>query len=223
MIELRNISKTYKTSKNIYFQALKDVNLKIETGDFIAIVGASGSGKSTLLNIIGLLDDYDSGDYILNEKNVNDMSEQEKANMRNSCIGFVLQDFGLISDQTVSYNVSLPQLFGNAPFKEIKKNVALALNRLGIEDQASKKANELSGGQKQRVAIARALVNSPKIILADEPTGQLDSKTGLQIMELLKELNNEGITIVVVTHDEKVSSFAKKVITVSDGKINTHR
>ena len=221
MIELKNISKTYEITKYNYFEALKNVNLKIEDGDFIAIVGASGSGKSTLLNIIGCIDSYDKGgEYYFDGRDVGKMGDSERAALRNSSIGFVLQDFALINDQTVAYNISLPMLFGKTPFREIKRKTADALARVGITDQAEKQANKLSGGQRQRVAIARALVNSPKLLLADEPTGQLDSKTGIQIMELLRELNRDGITVVVVTHDAKVASYAKKIITVSDGVIS---
>ena len=221
MIELKNINKTYEITKFNYFEALKRANLKIEDGDFIAIVGASGSGKSTLLNIIGCIDSYDrGGEYYFDGRDVGKMGDSEKAALRNSEIGFVLQDFALINDQTVAYNVSLPMLFGKTPFREIRRKTADALKRVGITDQAEKQANKLSGGQRQRVAIARAIVNSPKLLLADEPTGQLDSKTGVQIMELLSELNRDGITVVVVTHDSKVASYAKKIITVSDGVIS---
>jgi len=221
MIELKNINKTYEISKFNYFEALKRASLTIEDGDFIAIVGASGSGKSTLLNIIGCIDSYDKGgEYYFDGRDVGKMGDSEKAALRNTNIGFVLQDFALINDQSVAYNVSLPMLFGKTPFREIRRRTADALKRVGITDQAEKQANKLSGGQRQRVAIARAIVNSPKLLLADEPTGQLDSKTGVQIMELLRELNSDGITVVVVTHDAKVASYAKKIITVSDGVIS---
>lgn len=220
MIELKRISKTYEVSRYVYFEALKDVDLTIGDGEFVAVMGASGSGKSTLLNVIGCIDSYDDGgEYTVDGASVNSMSDAQKAKLRNSTFGFVLQDFALINSQTVAYNVMLPLLFSSVPNGEIRRRVARVLDKVGISDQAEKKANQLSGGQRQRVAIARAIVNSPRVILADEPTGQLDSKTGKQIMELLAELNREGITVIVVTHDKNVATFADRIITVADGQI----
>ena len=218
MIELQNISKIYPVGKNDFY-ALDDVSLTIEKGDFVSIRGASGSGKTTLLNIIGCLDKYEKGTYTLDGVDIGSLSDGKKSAIRNAKIGFVLQDFALIDSQSVLYNVMLPLLFSKVPYAQIRKKARAALALVGIEDQARKKANQLSGGQRQRVAIARAIVNDPEVILADEPTGQLDSKTGLQIMELLQELNAKGITVVVVTHDNNVAEFARTKIFVSDGKI----
>lgn len=218
MIELSNVSKIYKIGINNFY-ALNNLSLKINDGDFVAVTGASGSGKTTLLNIIGCLDTMSEGKYLLDGNDVTKMSDEKKAKLRNGKIGFVLQDFALIGKQTVKYNVMLPLLFSKVPNKELSDRTDMALEKVGIANQIFKKANQLSGGQKQRVAIARAIVNSPSIILADEPTGQLDSKTGIQIMEVLKSLNDDGITVIIVTHDANVASYAKRQIVLSDGKI----
>lgn len=218
MIELKDINKIYPVGKEKFY-ALHDVKLRIEAGEFVAICGASGSGKTTLLNIIGCLDNSSEGEYLLNGVNVAKMSDSRKSAVRNEEIGFVLQDFALIPDRTVLYNVMLPLLLGKTPYSKIRKMAVSALRQVGLADQIKKKVNQLSGGQKQRVAIARAIVNKPEIILADEPTGQLDSQTGIHIMELLKSLNQQGITVLVVTHDKNVASYAQRVITVSDGRI----
>ncbi len=218
MIELSNVSKIYKIGINNFY-ALNNLSLKINDGDFVAVTGASGSGKTTLLNIIGCLDTMSEGEYLLDRNDVTKMSDERKAKLRNGKIGFVLQDFALIGKQTVKYNVMLPLLFSKVPNKELSDRTDMALEKVGIANQIFKKANQLSGGQKQRVAIARAIVNSPSIILADEPTGQLDSKTGIQIMEVLKSLNDDGITVIIVTHDANVASYAKRQIVLSDGKI----
>ena len=220
MIELQNISKIYPVGKNDFY-ALDDVSLTVEKGEFVSIRGASGSGKTTLLNIIGCLDKYEKGGYTLDGVDIGKLSDRKKSAIRNSKIGFVLQDFALIDSQSVLYNVMLPLLFSKVPYVQIRKKAKAALELVGIADQARKKANQLSGGQRQRVAIARAIVNDPEVILADEPTGQLDSKTGLQIMELLRDLNAKGITVIVVTHDDKVADYADRKIFVSDGKIVT--
>ena len=173
--------------------------------------------------MIGCLDTFEAGQYLLNDTDVSRMRDKKRANLRNACIGFVLQDFALINTQTVLYNVMLPLLFSKCPYREIKKKALTALNSVHIHilDQAHKKVNQLSGGQRQRVAIARAIVNHPEIILADEPTGQLDSETSRQIMELLTELNQKGITVVVVTHDPIVAATASRKITVIDGRITS--
>ncbi len=220
MIQLKNICKTYRAGPN-QFQALHGIDLTIEKGEFVSICGPSGSGKTTLLNMIGCLDTFEAGQYLLNDTDVSKMRDKKRANLRNACIGFVLQDFALINAQTVLYNVMLPLLFSKCPYREIKKKALTALNSVHILDQAHKKVNQLSGGQRQRVAIARAIVNHPEIILADEPTGQLDSETSRQIMELLTELNQKGITVVVVTHDPIVAATASRKITVIDGRITS--
>ena len=218
MIKLANISKIYPVGKEKFY-ALNDVTLHIDKGEFVAICGASGSGKSTLLNIIGCLDTPSEGTYTLEGVDVATLSNEKQSQIRNEKVGFVLQDFALIESQTVLYNVMLPLLLSKTPYKLIRKKAMAALELVGVADQANKKANRLSGGQRQRVAIARAMVNDPAIILADEPTGQLDSKTGEQIMEILKSLNAQGITVLAVTHDEKVASYASRRIVLSDGKI----
>lgn len=222
MIKLDKINKIYKVGGEDFY-ALKNIDLEISSGDFIAICGASGSGKTTLLNIIGCLDDASSGTYFFEKDGVSfdviGLSNAEKATMRNERIGFVLQDFALINTQSVIYNVELPLLYSKVPYARIKDMALEALGKVGLKDHAKKNANQLSGGQRQRVAIARALVNNPSIILADEPTGQLDSATGLQIMGLLKDLNKQGVTVVVVTHDKNVAEMADRIIYMSDGEL----
>lgn len=216
MIELRNISKIYPVGEG-QFYALKDVCLTIREGEFVAIRGASGSGKTTLLNIIGCLDDPSEGTYMLNGKPVVNQKDREKSRLRNQEIGFVLQDFALINQETVYFNVMMPLLFSKMPYGKIRKAVRDALEMVGIGNQEKKLVNQLSGGQRQRVAIARAIVTNPRIILADEPTGQLDSETGKQILELLTELNRQGRTVIVVTHDDAVAACARRQIWVKDG------
>ena len=222
MIKLDKINKIYKVGGEDFY-ALKNIDLEISSGDFIAICGASGSGKTTLLNIIGCLDDASSGTYFFEKDGVSfdviGLSNAEKATMRNERIGFVLQDFALINTQSVIYNVELPLLYSKVPYARIKDMALEALGKVGLKDHAKKNANQLSGGQRQRVAIARALVNNPSIILADEPTGQLDSATGLQIIGLLKDLNKQGVTVVVVTHDKNVAEMADRIIYMSDGEL----
>ena len=216
MIELKGISKIYQMGEKEFY-ALKNVDLRIEKGDFVAVRGASGSGKTTLLNIIGCLDSYTEGTYLLEGQEIGQLNDARKAEIRNSRIGFVLQDFALINTETVYYNVALPLMFSKIPFGQIRKKVREALETVGLLNQEKKLANQLSGGQRQRVAIARALVNDPAVILADEPTGQLDSRTGRQIMELLTDLNRQGRTVVVVTHDAQVASFCPRQLWVKDG------
>ena len=212
------IRDSYSIGKNS-FHALKNISLRVEAGDFVSIEGKSGAGKSTLLNIIGCIDSFDSGDYILEGVKINELSESKLASVRNTEIGYVFQDFCLINHQTVLFNTMMPLFFGKMKYKDMKKMGMQALERVGIADQAHKKANQLSGGQRQRVAIARAIVNQPEVILADEPTGALDSSTSVQIMDLLKELNAEGTTVIVVTHDSFVSDYCKRHITIKDGCI----
>lgn len=216
MIELTDISKSYPVGKDKFY-ALKNTCLRVSSGEFIAIQGASGSGKTTLLNIIGCVDSFDQGQYRLNGIAVESLSDEKKAALRNQKIGFVLQDFALINDQSVLFNVMLPLLLGTRPYREIKKKAQKALEAVGVLDQQKKRVNQLSGGQRQRVAIARAIANEPEIILADEPTGQLDSETGKRIMELLKTLNEKGVTVIVVTHDHTVASYAGRILHVTDG------
>lgn len=218
MIQLNQVSKIYPVGDNKFY-ALNHVDLHINKGEFVSIQGASGSGKTTLLNIIGCVDKASEGTYLLDGEDVSKLSDSKTSAIRNSKIGFVLQDFALIDNQTVLYNVMLPLLFSKTPFKDVKEKALNALYTVGIVDQAKKKANQLSGGQRQRVAIARAIVNNPEILLADEPTGQLDSATSLQIMDLLKDLNQKGITVLVVTHDDRVAQYAQRIIRVSDGKL----
>ena len=222
MITLQNISKIYKTGKEDFY-ALRDVSLTVEKGDFLAIRGASGSGKTTLLNMIGCMDRCSEGTYLLEGKSVKLLSDEELSRIRNEKIGFVLQDFGLINQQTVLYNVMLPALFSKLSLGDARKKAMDALKQVGLSDQLKKRVNQLSGGQRQRVAIARAIIMNPSILLADEPTGQLDSETGKQIMDLLSALNEQGITIILVTHDAAVASYAKRVVTVADGKLITAR
>lgn len=218
MIKLRKLNKYYKVGKQ-KFHALKDVDLKIEDGEMVAIVGKSGAGKSTLMNIIGLVDTWDSGEYMLDGVQIRKNSDLKLAKLRNEKIGFVLQDFALIEDQSVLFNVSLPLILGKEKMRNIKPKAIHALEKVGLADQRSKKANQLSGGQKQRLAIARAIINEPSLILADEPTGALDSKTGVEIIELLAKQNAAGTTVVIITHDKTVSESCGRIIRIADGAL----
>lgn len=217
VLSLKNIGKIYNKGKSNACEALKNVNLEIKQGDLIAIIGESGSGKSTLLHILGCLDSPTSGEFFFGNDKVNFKNTLKLANYRSEKIGFVLQDFGLILGETALENVCVPLLFSKTPFSKMKKQARDSLNLLGIGKLANKRVNQLSGGQKQRVAIARALVNNADIILADEPTGALDSKTSSEIMDTLIELNGKGKTIIIVTHDQKIAALCKKVVTISDG------
>ena len=218
MIHLQDINKTYQGAQPLH--VLKGINLDIAEGEFVSIMGASGSGKSTLLNILGILDNYDSGIYELNGTPIWNLSERRAAEYRNKMIGFIFQSFNLISFKTAVENVELPLFYQGV---SRKKRHALALeylDKLGLLDWADHYPNELSGGQKQRVAIARALITKPQIILADEPTGALDSKTSVEVMQLLKKLNqDEGMTIVVVTHESGVANETNKIVHIKDGVI----
>ena len=218
MIHLRDINKTYQGAQPLH--VLKGINLDIAEGEFVSIMGASGSGKSTLLNILGILDNYDSGIYELNGTPIWNLSERRAAEYRNKMIGFIFQSFNLISFKTAVENVELP-LFYQGVSRRKRHALALEyLDRLGLLDWADHYPNELSGGQKQRVAIARALITKPQIILADEPTGALDSKTSVEVMQLLKKLNqDEGMTIVVVTHESGVANETNKIVHIKDGVI----
>ncbi len=217
MINLTNIHKTYKGAQPLH--VLKGINLHVNKGEFVAIMGASGSGKSTLLNVLGILDDYDEGEYTLAGTPIKNLSETKAADYRNRMIGFIFQSFNLISFKDAMENVALP-LFYQGVSRRKRNALALEyLEKVGLKDWAHHYPNELSGGQRQRVAIARALITHPQIILADEPTGALDSKTTVEVMELLKELHRQGMTIVLITHEHDVGAQAERLIHIVDGQI----
>ncbi|MCB9051496.1 MAG: ABC transporter ATP-binding protein [Lewinellaceae bacterium] len=220
MIRLRNIRKSYKTGYN-QLEVLKGIDLDIESGAFTSIMGSSGSGKSTLLNIIGILDEYDQGDYLLDGKMIKGLSQTEAAQYRNQFIGFVFQSFNLLPFKTAQENVALPLYYQKI---DRKKRQALALEYLdmvGLADWAEHLPNQLSGGQQQRVAIARALITQPKVILADEPTGALDSATSYDVMELFKKVNREGMTVIIVTHENDIAAMTHRIIRLRDGVIES--
>ena len=220
MIEIKNINKTYNKGKTNAFQALKDVSITIKDGEMVAIIGKSGAGKSTLMHIIGCIDDFEEGTYILNGEDISKIKEGKRSHIRNKDIGIVMQDFALVEDYSALENVMIPLFFSKEKSKKSKKERALeALERLGIAELAGKKVNKLSGGQKQRVAIARAIVNNPGILLADEPTGALDVKTSAEMLDVFKELNSQGITVIIITHDMEVAQACGRVIEISDGRI----
>lgn len=222
MMKLSNISKIYKTGK-LEVPVLHEINLEIEDGEFIAIMGPSGSGKSTLMNIIGFLDSPSSGDYELNGEKITTFHENELAGLRNKHIGFVFQQFFLLPRLNAQKNVEAPLVYADMKKKERVKRAEEMLAKVGLSDRMRHLPNELSGGQKQRVCIARALVNNPEIILADEPTGALDTKTGSQIMDLFTELNREGKTVIIVTHEEEIAAYANRIIFLRDGVITEDR
>lgn len=219
MIEVKNLKKVYNEGKRNAFQALTDVTFTIRDGEMVAIVGRSGAGKSTLLHIIGAIDHYEGGSCLVNGTELNDLNENQLARFRNSEIGIVMQDFALIEDYTVGENVELPLYFCKVKPAERKKRVAEALECVGISELIGKDVNKLSGGQKQRVAIARAIVNSPSYILADEPTGALDTKTGAEIVSLFKKLNEEGRTVIIITHDMQIAQQCPRQLVIEDGRI----
>lgn len=218
MIEINNISKVFRTSE-VETVALNHVNLDVKEGEFVAIMGPSGCGKSTLLNILGLLDNPTEGSYKLLGQEVADLKEKERTRVRKGKLGFVFQSFNLIDELNVAENVELPLTYLGVPSAERKQRVADILKRMNISHRAKHYPQQLSGGQQQRVAIARAVVSNPKIILADEPTGNLDSKNGQEVMELLTELNKEGTTIVMVTHSQRDAGYAGRIINLFDGQI----
>lgn len=222
MIKLINVSKVY-VNGSLKVPVLHDINLEIDDGEFVAIMGPSGSGKSTLMNIIGFLDKPTSGTYELNGTKIDSFHENELAKLRNQHVGFVFQQYFLFPRQSALKNVAAPLVYANVSWGKREQKAKEMLEKVGLEDRVNHLPNELSGGQKQRVAIARALVNDPEIILADEPTGALDTQTGKQIMDLFKRLNTEGKTIIVVTHEAEVAKYAERVIHLRDGKITEER
>ena len=217
ILELHNIYKTYIQGK-MEVPVLKDISLSVDEGEYVAIMGPSGSGKTTLMNIIGCLDSPTSGEYILEGKDISQSSDNKLSDVRLHSIGFVFQSFHLLPRQSAAENVALPLLYAGVPKKERRVRAVRALERVGLGDRVDFKPNQLSGGQCQRVAIARAIVNNPKILLADEPTGALDSQSGAQIMELFQTLNDEGVTVVMITHDLDVANHAKRVLHIRDGQ-----
>jgi putative ABC transport system ATP-binding protein len=218
LLQLKAVSKTY-TMGNTTVHALRAVDLGIQAGELVAIMGASGSGKSTLLNILGTLDRPDGGQYILDGQDVSALGDRALAQFRNRKIGFVFQAFNLLPRYSAARNVELPMLYGGVPRAERRKRAEAALDRVGLGDRMHHQPNELSGGQQQRVSIARALVQQPVLLLADEPTGALDSETTLQIMDLFCELHRAGMTIILVTHEPAVAEYAQRVLRVKDGRI----
>ncbi len=218
LIQIENLVKIYQLGK-VQVHALNGIDLQIERNEYVAIMGPSGSGKSTLMNIIGCLDVPTSGKYILNGQDVHNLTDDQLAHIRNKEIGFVFQTFNLLPRATALHNVELPLIYNGTPRSKRKEIAMQMLERVGLADRAYHRPNELSGGQRQRVAIARALVNNPSLILADEPTGNLDSKTGNEIMEIFHELNTAGNTIVLVTHEEHIARQCKRIIRLLDGRI----
>lgn len=219
LIETQNIYKIYKLGTEI-INALSGIDIKIKKGEFVSIVGKSGSGKSTLMHLIGLLDTPTKGKILLNDKDVSRLNQNELAFLRNKSIGFVFQSFNLLQRTSALDNIILPLKYSQVPKSEWESRALKMLEIVGLTDRKNNKPNELSGGQKQRVAVARALINDPDLILADEPTGNLDSKTGMEIIELFRKLNKSGKTIVIVTHDEELANVADRKIILKDGKIS---
>lgn len=218
ILELKDVSKTYLQGK-MEVPALRNVNFSMEEGDYTAIMGPSGSGKSTLMNIIGCLDKATSGKLLLDGVDIGTCSEDMMSDIRLEKVGFIFQNFQLLPYQTAQENVAMPLIYAKVPKAERLKRAKEALERVGLGDRIRFKPTQLSGGQKQRVAIARALINNPKIILADEPTGALDSASGEQLMELFKELNDEGVTVLMITHDRDIAEHAKKIVEIRDGRL----
>lgn len=220
ILQLEHIYKDYNQEKFVV-PVLKDVSFSVEEGEYVAIMGPSGSGKSTLMNIIGCLDTPTSGTYFLKGVDISGRSDSEMSKIRNKSIGFVFQNFNLIPKQSAVENVALPLLYSGVPRKERRERAKAALEKVGLEDRLEFKPTQLSGGQKQRVAIARAIVTKPDILLADEPTGALDTASGLQVMELFKQLNQEGMTVIMITHDPDIAAHAHRVMTIRDGILSS--
>ena len=220
MIEIKNLVKIYNKGKTNEFCALKGIDLSIEEGEMLAIIGKSGAGKSTLLHILAAIDSYDKGSYLVDGVSVGDLKEKERARFRNQKIGIVMQDYALIDEYTIEENVQIPLIFGKVKGNDVRREkIMTALENVGLAELAKKPVRQLSGGQKQRVAIARALVNNPTFLLADEPTGALDSKTSGEIMDVFEKLNQGGKTVIIVTHDMEVAARCGRVIEISDGEI----
>ena len=219
ILEIKHVYKDY-FSGNLVVPVLKDINLQVEEGEYLAIMGSSGSGKSTLMNIIGCLDKPTKGEFYLGGENILSLRENSLADVRLRMVGFVFQTFQLLPRQSAIENVALPLIYAGVSKKERLKRAAQALDKVGLSERMFFKPNQLSGGQKQRVAIARAIVNNPKILLADEPTGALDSKSSEQVMNLFGKLNEEGVTVIMITHDSHVASHAKRVVDIFDGEIS---
>jgi putative ABC transport system ATP-binding protein len=222
ILELKHIYKDYIQDK-LVVPVLKDINLSVEEGEYLAIMGPSGSGKTTMMNLIGCLDRPTKGEYFLEDKDVSKYKDRELSDVRLNSIGFVFQNFNLLPRQSALENVALPLSYAGVPPKERKEIAKKALERVGLGERLHFRPNQLSGGQKQRVSIARALVNKPKIVLADEPTGALDSKSGQAVMELFQQLNDEGVTIIMITHNEEIAEWAKRIIYIFDGEIVRER
>jgi len=218
VVDISKVNKIYQTGE-VPFHALTNVSLRVKQGEFLAVVGASGSGKSTLMNIIGLLDHPTSGSYILDGEDTAHLKEKTLAKIRNKKIGFVFQSFNLLSRTSALDNVALPLIYAGASAAERRQRASEALISVGLSDKLNSRPNQLSGGQQQRVAIARALVTNPEIILADEPTGNLDSKSGEEIMKIFQKLNSEGKTIIMITHETNIAHHAKRIIRIKDGEI----
>ncbi|HEX7063665.1 MAG TPA: ABC transporter ATP-binding protein [Bacillales bacterium] len=218
MIELHNITKTYENG-GVEVPVLHHIDLTIEAGEFLAIMGPSGSGKSTLMNILGFLDRVTAGRYLLNQKDVTLTSDTDLAKLRNGNVGFVFQQFQLLPRLTALANVELPLIYAGMKKAERIERATAALNEVGLGDRTDHRPNQLSGGQKQRVAIARAMINSPEILLADEPTGALDTRSGQQIMDIFDDLNDKGTTVVLVTHEHEIAACARRIIHIRDGEI----
>ena len=220
MIQIKNLVKIYNKGKTNEFCALKGIDLSIEEGEMVAIIGKSGAGKSTLLHILASIDSYDKGSYLVDGVSVGDLKEKERARFRNQKIGIVMQDYALIDEYTIEENVQIPLIFGKVKGNDVRREkIMTALENVGLAELAKKPVRQLSGGQKQRVAIARALVNNPAFLLADEPTGALDSKTSGEIMDVFEKLNQGGKTVIIVTHDMEVAARCGRVIEISDGEI----